>query len=197
MSYKIYLASRSPRRKELLSLMGFDFEVLAADVDESCDEGLAPGEVCRELSRRKAEEIFRVLCAQGRSENALVIAADTLVFLDGKPLGKPKDAFDAEQMLTALSGTRHLVCTGISIKTADMSVSEFEETEVCFRELEIDEIRGYVATGEPMDKAGAYGIQGLGASLVEGINGDYFSVVGLPICRLSRILRERFDIKLF
>lgn len=197
MEYKIYLASKSPRRKELLTLMGLDFEVLVADVDESCDEGLCGGELCRELSRRKAQEVFRVLREQNRHENALIIAADTLVFLDGKPLGKPKDEQHARDMLRELSGTVHTVCTGISVMTEDTITTEFEETEVVFRTIDESEINGYVATCEPMDKAGAYGIQGLGASLVEGIKGDYFNVVGLPICRLARVLRREFGITLF
>ena len=197
MEYKIYLASKSPRRKELLALMGLDFEVLVADVDESCDEGLSNGELCRELSRRKAQEVFDMLRSEQKHENALVIAADTLVFLCGKPLGKPKDKQNARDMLKELSGTRHTVCTGITVMTAEKSVSEFEETEVIFRKMDDDEIEGYVATLEPMDKAGAYGIQGLGASLVEGIRGDYFNVVGLPICRLAEILKSEFGIKLF
>ncbi len=197
MEYKIYLASKSPRRKELLTLMGLDFEVLVADVDESCDDGLAGGDLCRELSRRKAQEVFFTLREQNRHENALVIAADTLVFLDGKPLGKPKDEQNAREMLKELSGTVHTVCTGISVMTKDGTVSEFEETEVVFRAIDEKEINGYVATREPMDKAGAYGIQGLGASLVEGIKGDYFNVVGLPVCRLARILKRELGITLF
>jgi septum formation protein len=197
MEYKIYLASKSPRRRELLSLMGLDFEIITADADESCPEGMESGEICRELANRKAHEVFRRLKNQGKHENALVIAADTLVFLGGNPLGKPRDEADAKRMLTDLSGTTHTVCTGISVMSVGRTVSEFETTYVKFREADERDILGYIATKEPFDKAGAYGIQGLGASFVEKIDGDYFNVVGLPICRLARVLRENYGIRLF
>lgn len=177
--------------------MGLQYEVAVADADESCPEGLKQGDICRELAQRKALKVFSELLSEEEKSNALVIAADTLVFYDGKPLGKPKNEREAFEILTSLSGKKHTVCTGISVISKDLSVSEYETTSVKFRSMVSDEILGYIATGEPMDKAGAYGIQGLGASFVEGIEGDYFNVVGLPICRLSRILRESYGIKLF
>ena len=186
------LASQSPRRKELLGQMGLrGFKVTSPEVDETVDEHLPPAQVVEELSRRKAMAVARH--ADG---DDLIIAADTVVALEGAVLGKPADQRDAFAMLSALSGNRHYVYTGLTVIQGDQVVTQHECTTVTFRELEPEEISHYIATGEPMDKAGAYGIQGLGAMLVSGIEGDYFNVVGLPIFRLSRILAG-FGLDLF
>ena len=186
------LASQSPRRKELLGQMGLrGFKVTSPEVDETVDEHLPPAQVVEELSRRKAMAVARH--ADG---DDLIIAADTVVALEGAVLGKPADQREAFAMLTALSGNRHYVYTGLTVIRGDRVVTQHECTTVTFRDLEPEEISHYIATGEPMDKAGAYGIQGLGAMLVSGIEGDYFNVVGLPIFRLSRILAG-FGLDLF
>lgn len=188
----IILASQSPRRKELLGQMGLrGFKVTSPEVDETVDEHLPPAQVVEELSRRKAMAVARH--ADG---DDLIIAADTVVALEGAVLGKPADQREAFAMLTALSGNRHYVYTGLTVIQGDRVVTQHECTTVTFRDLEPEEISHYIATGEPMDKAGAYGIQGLGAMLVSGIEGDYFNVVGLPIFRLSRILAG-FGLDLF
>ncbi len=183
---KIILASNSPRRRELLGQMGVtDFQVSAPNVDESVEDGLSPAQIVEQLSLRKALAV-----AKKAGPNDLVIAADTVVALDGAVLGKPRNEAGAFAMLSALSGREHHVYTGVTVHRAGRTVTGHEETAVTFRALEADEIRGYIGTGEPMDKAGAYGIQGLGALLVSGIRGDYCNVVGLPVFRLGRILKE-------
>ena len=187
----IILASKSPRRRELLGQMGLrDFKILAPDVDESVEEGLPPAQIVEQLSLRKARA-----AAEKAGPDGLIIAADTVVALDGAVLGKPRDEAGAFAMLSALSGREHRVYTGVTVLQGERAVTEHEETAVAFRGLEADEIRGYIATGEPMDKAGAYGIQGRGALLVSGIRGDYCNVVGLPVFRLGRML-ERFGVSL-
>lgn len=180
----IILASQSPRRKELLGQMGLKgFKIISPDVDETVEENLSPAQLVEELSLRKARAV-----ADHADDDAFVIAADTVVSLDGGILGKPADEREAFAMLSALSGNRHRVYTGVTVIRGNRAVTGHEETIVTFRELEPEEIMDYIATGEPMDKAGAYGIQGLGAMLVSGIEGDYFNVMGLPVFRLSRIL---------
>ena len=187
----IILASQSPRRRELLTQMGLKgFKVTSPDVDETVDENLHPSLVVEELSLRKAKAV-----AAHADEDDLIIAADTVVALEGTVLGKPTDEGDAFSILSALSGNRHYVYTGITVMMGDQVETCHEMTVVEFRELEPEEIEHYIATGEPMDKAGAYGIQGLGALLVDRIEGDYFNVMGLPIQRLSRIL-ARFGLDL-
>ena len=181
---EIILASQSPRRRELLARMGLEkFQVRPARGEEVMDETLPPWQLVERLSRQKAEEV-----AADAGENALVIAADTVVAVDGRVLGKPGDEAGAAEMLALLSGREHTVYTGVTVCLGGRQVTEHEATQVRFRPLTEKEIRQYIATGEPMDKAGAYGIQGYGALLVEGIEGDYFNVVGLPVCRLGRIL---------
>ena len=179
----IILASNSPRRRELMGLK--DFQVSAPNVDETVEPGLSPAEMVEELSLRKARA-----AAKKAGPEDLVIAADTVVALDGKVLGKPRDREDAFAMLSALSGREHRVYTSVTVLRGEEAATGHEETTVAFRALEPGEIRGYIATGEPMDKAGAYGIQGLGALLVSGIRGDYCSVVGLPVFRLGRMLAD-------
>ncbi len=182
----IILASQSPRRRELLGQMGLKgFKVTSPDVDEDVDENLHPSLVVEELSLRKARAV-----AAHADEDDLIIAADTVVALEGTVLGKPADETDAFTMLSALSGNRHYVYTGVTVIRGDQVVTQHEVTTVSFRDIEPEEIEHYIATGEPMDKAGAYGIQGLGALLVDRIDGDYFNVMGLPIYRLGRILSQ-------
>jgi len=189
---KIVLASKSPRRQELLKNIGItEFDIRVPEADESYPAGLTPQQVVEHISRVKAEAAAS-LCA----EDEIVITADTMVFLDDARLGKPADEADALRMLTALQGRRHIVCTGVTVRRGSESITECETTEVLFRTASEAELRGYIATGEPMDKAGAYGIQGLGSLLVEGIRGDYFNVMGLPVLRLSRMLR-RFGVTFF
>jgi len=179
---KLILASQSPRRQELLKLLRIPFAVRVADIDETMED-CPPAEAVARLSRRKAEAV-------SHADDETVIGADTVVVLDGKILGKPTDEADAFRMLRFLSGNRHQVMTGVTVLRGNRCVSVTEVTEVCFRQLSDQEIWGYIATGEPMDKAGSYGIQSGAAPFVEGIHGDYYNVVGLPICRLNQILKE-------
>lgn len=186
---KIILASQSPRRKELLERMGIrEFDILSPGVDEDISESLPPEELVERLSQRKAQAVAGRL--RDRDAGAVIIAADTVVALEGTVLGKPADERSAFTMLSALSGQRHQVHTGLTVIRGETRVTLHETTEVWFRELQPEEIDCYIATGEPMDKAGAYGIQGYGALLVEGIQGDYYNVMGLPVCRLGRVLAE-------
>ena len=183
---KLILASQSPRRRELLGLMGFsDFIVRPARGEERADPGLAPDRLVETLSRQKAREV-----AAGAGPDDVIVAADTVVAADGRILGKPRDEADARAMLTLLSGRTHAVYTGFTVRRGGREVTGHETTEVVFRPLTGEEIDAYVATGEPMDKAGAYGIQGRGCVLVERICGDYFNVMGLPVCRLAGVLRS-------
>ena len=185
----VILASQSPRRRELLGRMGIDdFLVRPAQGEEVFEPGLSPAELVEHLSHQKAAEV-----AAGASPEDLVIAADTVVSIDGRVLGKPHSQEEAFSMLSTLSGREHTVYTGVTVCQGGVSITEHEATDVRFRPLTPEEIRSYIATGEPMDKAGAYGIQEYGSLLVEGIQGDYFNVVGLPICRLGRIL-ARFGV---
>lgn len=180
----IILASGSPRRKELLTQIGVkDYRVVVSDVDENVDRDMLPDQMVEELSRRKALAVRDTV-----GDDALIIAADTVVSLEGEVLGKPSDETDAFRMLSALSGNRHQVYTGFTVLRGGEAVTSHEMTNVTFRELEAQEIMDYIATDEPMDKAGAYGIQGLGAVLISGIEGDYFNVMGLPVYRLGRVL---------
>ena len=188
---QIILASGSPRRRELLERIGVPgFEVRVPEVEERFPEGLSPEETVRYISREKAEAAVRLW---GREP--LLITADTMVFLDSRRLGKPHDEAEALEMLTALQGRRHIVCTGVTVCQGDRMLTEAESTAVYFRPAAEEELRAYIATGEPMDKAGAYGVQGKGALLVERLEGDYFNVMGLPVLRLSRML-ARFGVRL-
>ena len=182
----IILASQSPRRRELLERMGVrDFRVVTPDIDEHMDRELPPEELVRRISLEKA------LAVQEQEGNtSIIIAADTVVALDGAVLVKPADELEAFKMLSTLSGCRHQVYTGMTVLRGEEKYTVSEETTVTFRELSAEEIDRYIATGEPMDKAGAYGIQGYGALLVSGIQGDYYNVMGLPVCRLGMLLRQ-------
>ena len=179
----VILASQSPRRRQLLGQMGLEFTTQSPEIDESAFHGRDAQDLVETLSREKARWV-----ARQQTPDTLVIGADTVVVLDGAILGKPRDGAEAEAMLAALSGRDHQVFTGVTLCQGDRILTQAEETQVTFRPLTGQEIRQYVSTGEPMDKAGAYGIQGLGGLLVEGIRGDYHNVMGLPICRLGRML---------
>ncbi|HJB79364.1 Maf family protein [Flavonifractor plautii] len=182
----IILASKSPRRRALLEQMGVkDFRILTPDIDEHMDRELPPAELVRQISLEKAQAV-----AAQADPNAVIIAADTVVALDGVVLGKPADEEEAFRMLSLLSGNRHQVYTGLTVLRGEQVFSQWEETSVTFRPLTAEEIEAYIATGEPMDKAGAYGIQGYGALFIEGISGDYYNVMGLPVCRLGQILGQ-------
>ena len=180
----IILASASPRRSELMTLAGFRFDVICADIDEIVPEKALPQEVVMSLALQKAQAV-----AKDHRKSA-VVGSDTVVALDGKILGKPRSEKEAVEMLRSLSGRIHKVFTGVAIVCGEKVTSFFEETEVEFYTLTDQEILDYVATGEPMDKAGAYGIQGRGAVLVKRINGDYFNVMGLPISKVYRELKD-------
>jgi septum formation protein len=162
-----------------------DFEIRVPQTEETCPPGLTPRQAVEHISREKADA-GRALC----SAEEILITADTMVFLDGARLGKPRDQADALRMLTALQGRCHTVCTGVTVRQGDRALTQSESTEVRFRPASERELRGYIRTGEPMDKAGAYGVQGLGSLLVEGIRGDFYNVMGLPVLRLSRMLAE-------
>lgn len=177
----IILASKSPRRKELLSFITTDFTVKSADVDETLPQGITPDKAVEYLSKIKAQPL--------KNESDIVIGADTVVALDGKILGKPRDEADAFATLRMLSGREHSVFTGVSVIKGEKIETFSVQTKVKMFDLTDEEIEEYIATAEPFDKAGSYGIQGKGSLLVEKIDGDYFNVVGLPISRLSRVLK--------
>jgi septum formation protein len=183
---KIILASASPRRHELLKLIGIEHEVRPADTDETMVGGETPHQYAERLARVKAE-----LVAAAAGPKDIVIGADTVVVVDGRVLGKPINEQQAAAMLESLGGRSHTVITAVAVAADSMTSSSVEEVSVTFRPLTLEEIDSYIATGEPMDKAGAYGIQGYGATIVERIEGDYFAVMGLPIVRMVRLLAER------
>jgi len=182
---RIVLASASPRRRELLAQVGIHAEVRPTGADEHC-RAKTPAGIVKALSRRKAEN-----AAAGLADGTVVIGADTIVVLDGEVLGKPKDREDAVRMIRELSGRAHRVYTGVTlIEKGRRSVTFAERTDVHVREMTDGEISAYVDSGEPMDKAGAYGIQGRFAAYVSGIRGDYANVVGLPLCAVMKIMEE-------
>ena len=179
----LILASQSPRRRELLGLTGLDFTVRVADIDETMWPEKAPFDEVARVSRLKALAVER--CPED-----VVIAADTIVVCQGQVLGKPRDEEDAFRILSLLSGRHHEVMTGMTVLRGDEAVTHTEVTKIYFRELSPAEIRAYIASGEPMDKAGAYGIQGGAALFADQMDGDYYNVMGLPVCRLAMILRS-------
>ena len=181
---RVILASASPRRRELLALVGIPHVVEPADIDESYRDGEEAAEHAERLAREKAATIV------ARNSDAIVIAADTIVLIDGLVLGKPRDAEDAERMLAMLAGQTHVVLTAVAVAQGGRTRSGVESVRVTFRPLTRARIRAYIATREPMDKAGAYGIQGYGATLVERIDGDYFAVMGLALARMIDLLGE-------
>jgi septum formation protein len=180
----LILASSSPRRKELLENLQLTFTITSSEVDESFKLGLPPDEVVMQLAERKAQAVFK------DNPDSFVIGADTIVVANNEVLGKPADEAEAIQTLKVLSGKQHEVYTGVSIMSPTSSIRFYEKTEVLFWELTDSEIELYVKSGEPLDKAGAYGIQQLGSMLVKKINGDYFAVVGLPVARTIRELKK-------
>ena len=181
---RVILASASPRRRELLKLVGIEHEVRPADIDESLLPGETPAAHAERLARAKAHAVAE------HEPGAVVIAADTIVVVDGDVLGKPRDAREAHGMLRRLSGRTHTVLTAIAVAKESRTESAVESVAVTFRPLNDEEIDAYIATGEPMDKAGAYGIQGYGATIVERVDGDYFSVMGLGLRRLVELLER-------
>jgi septum formation protein len=182
MTIPVILASSSPRRRELLTLIGLRHEVRPANVDETLLPGEIPWAYAERLARAKAEAVAL--------PGHVSIGSDTIVVVDGEVLGKPADAAEAKQMLQRLSGRAHVVMTAIAVAYAGHVTSDVVKVGVTFRSLRDDEIVDYIATGEPMDKAGAYGIQGFGATIVDGVDGDYFAVMGLPVNRMIRLLES-------
>ncbi len=190
---RLILASQSPRRRALLEQIGVpQFDILVPDADESYDPTLTPQEIVCSICRKKAEAALVL----ANDPDAIIITADTMVFLDGMRLGKPTDEADAAQMLRSLSGRTHTVCTGVSVARGERIETQAETTAVTFRTLTDAEIAAYIASGDPMDKAGSYGIQGKPALFVSGIEGDYFNVMGLPLHRLGQMLKG-FGMDLF
>ena len=185
---KFILASQSPRRKELLSRVVSDFDVRVSHVEEVVPAGLQPQEVVMHLAKIKAEAVAQELRLEQPAQRFAVIGADTVVALDHQIMGKPTDRADCVRMLSALSGREHAVYTGVAVVVDGRTESFYERTAVCFLQLSDEEINWYASLDEPYDKAGAYGIQGYGSLLVEGICGDYFNVMGLPVASLRRRL---------
>lgn len=182
---KLILASQSPRRKEILEKMGLEFSVCPSKAEEKIDPNMHPDEMVLNLAKRKASEVYK-----RQDPDCVVIGSDTMVFLDGKAMGKPADKQRAYQMLKDLSGREHEVKTAIYLKGKDIDTGSVCTTKVKFRSLSDQEIYAYIQTGEPMDKAGAYGIQGRGCILAEKIDGDFFCVMGLPASLLYTVLRD-------
>jgi septum formation protein len=180
----VILASASPRRRELMTLVGIAHRVVVTDTDEAVRPGEAPAVYADRVARAKAAAV------DTSDRNTVVIAADTIVVIDDVILGKPVSEDDAARMLATLSGRTHTVYTAVAVRRGSTMVSSVEHVAVTFRTLSDDDIRSYVRTGEPMDKAGAYGIQGFGATIVERIDGDYFSVMGLSLVRMVRLLAD-------
>ncbi len=180
----VILASQSPRRRELLTLVGIPHEVRPADIDESYGAGELPPAHAERLAREKAAVVART------APDAVVIGSDTIVVLDGDVLGKPRDEREAASMLMRLSGRTHTVMTAVAVLWRGVERSAVEEVEVTFHTLTSAEIDAYIATREPMDKAGAYGIQGFGATIVARVDGDYFAVMGLPLQRMVRLMAD-------
>lgn len=189
----IVLASGSPRRREILEQIGLSFTIAVSGAEENISPDISPSLTVQSLSLLKAADV-----AKTQPQEALVIGADTVVVLDGEILTKPHDEAEAKAMLKRLSGRAHSVLTGVTVfrRRDAKSVSVTEETTVYFKDLSDAEIDSYVKTKEPMDKAGAYGVQGLGGLFVEKIDGDYYNVVGLPLARLGKLLKEEFEIEL-
>lgn len=181
---EIILASKSPRRRELMERMGLSFSVVESGADENISKDLPPEEYVKELSYRKAAYVAR------EHRCACVVGSDTIVVYDGKILGKPKTRDEAFSMLRMLSGKTHTVYTGIAVVCGDKTLVDCDATRVTFSELSDDEINGYIDTGDPMDKAGAYGIQGRFCSYIERVEGSFFTVMGLPVHLLYKMLKE-------
>ena len=188
----IVLASASPRRRELMEqFCGKNLVIVPAEGEEVVPDNVGPGETVEALARGKAREVAARLRAEGAGNREdIVIGADTIVWHEGRIFGKPHSQEEAAAMLRSLSGCTHEVYTGVSLIYGDRELTEHEKTAVTFRVMTEKEILDYIATGEPMDKAGAYGAQGLGALFVSSIEGDFFNVMGLPLCRLGLMLKK-------
>ena len=178
------LASQSPRRRELLSMLGLEFEIITADIDETMDPSMPVEQAVASVCRKKAEAVGQ------NHPGRLIVAADTIVVVDGRRLGKPRSVEEARDMLRSLSGRSHTVMTGFCLWQDGRFETHVEQTHLRFRSLSDREIDAYVATGSPMDKAGAYGIQDQAAIFVEALEGDYYNVMGLPLCSLTTRLRQ-------
>ena len=184
---RVVLASKSPRRREILSSLGVCFDIVSADADESSDI-TDPAALVQELALRKGRATRELLKARGEwDDNTLVIASDTVVAAGNEILGKPQDAADARRMLSMLSGTAHHVISGIALLIGDREIADFDDTSVHFGDMTPDEIDWYVRSGEPMDKAGAYAVQGLASLWIRRLGGCYFNVVGLPVYKLNQL----------
>ncbi len=191
---RIILASKSPRRREILELLGLDFTVETADTDEFC-ELLSPKDRVATLATQKGDAVLQKKLAEGQDlDDTLIIACDTLVYVDGEFLGKPRDRDDAYRMLTLLSGRSHEVWSGIYVCFGGKAISRAEATKVSFCQMSHKEKERYLDSGEPFDKAGAYAVQGKAAVYIKGLEGDYFNVVGLPVNLLYSTLKEEFGI---
>ena len=194
---RIILASKSPRRREILATVGLDFEIITSEADESSDEQ-NPEKRVEILAERKGRAVEELLLSRGETlDGTLIIASDTLVHMDGSVLGKPSGRDSAREMLSSLSGRGHFVSSGVYLSYEGRGVASFVTTAVRFADMTDAEIEKYLDTDEPYDKAGAYGIQGIASLFIEGIEGDYFNVVGLPIRRLYKMAEDNFGIKLF
>lgn len=180
----IILASQSPRRRELLTMLGIPYEAIVSDVEEAPPQGATPGELVEALALQKAQAVQK-LRPQG-----CIIGSDTVVYIDGRVIGKPHSKAEAKQTLTTLSGSSHVVFTGIAVLTPDQRILRHSETKVTFCPMTEAEIDWYVSTGEPMDKAGAYGIQGPGGMFVERVEGNYFTVIGMDLPMLYDMLKQ-------
>ena len=190
-NYKIYLASKSPRRRELLKDMGVDFEIMSTDVEESYDPSLAPAEVVQYLSKLK----LSTLNMADYPTNTIFIACDTIVVIDGKIIGKPRDNAEAVAMVRALSGRTHTVYSGLTVATPQRALTDYRATEVTFETLSEEEIEYYVNTYRPLDKAGAYGVQEwIGCVGIKAIKGSFYNVMGLPTRLMWEMLKEAVEI---
>ena len=183
---KLILASKSARRRELLEMLGADFDIITREVDESYEGEIAPGELVKMLARRKLDAVTN------EADGSIVISSDTIVYCSGEVFGKPRDMDDARRMLRAMSGHYHEVYSGIAVGDGKKTVVDAVSTKVYFRHITDSEIERYISESAVLDKAGAYGIQERASLFVEKIEGDYFNIVGLPVCRLGEILRDEF-----
>ena len=187
---RIVLASKSPRRREILSMLGIDFDVITADTDEN-SAIKDPATLVEELALRKGRAVRELLLQKGEwDENTLIIASDTVVATGEEILGKPEDEEDAARMLRLLSDSTHHVISGIALLTGEREITDHDKTAVHFAKMTEEEILWYAKSGEPLDKAGAYAVQGLASLFIKGLSGDYFNVVGLPVYRLNLLAKE-------
>lgn len=194
---RIILASKSPRRREILTTVGLDFEIITSEADESCSEA-DPEKRVEILAERKGRAVEELLLSRGETlDGTLIIASDTLVHMDGSVLGKPSGRDSAREMLSSLSGREHYVSSGVYLSYEGIGIASHSTTAVRFADMTDTEIEKYLDTNEPYDKAGSYGIQGIASLFIEGIEGDYFNVVGLPIRLLYTMADKTFGIKLF